>query len=66
MKIYANDQTFDPSPGTGLAEFLTSLGYTPGQVVVERNGEALTPSEIQRTCLAENDRLEIVQIVAGG
>jgi thiamine biosynthesis protein ThiS len=35
-------------------------------VVVERNGEPLTPSALHTTQLADGDRLEIVRIVAGG
>ena len=43
-----------------------SLGLKMDRVVVERNGQALTPEEARRTLLADGDRLEIVRIVAGG
>ncbi|MCH8474125.1 MAG: sulfur carrier protein ThiS [Opitutales bacterium] len=66
MTIYANDKTFAPEENISLPEFLGNLGYTPGQVVVELNGKALTPGELGKTFLTDQDRLEIVQIVAGG
>ncbi|MCC5789584.1 MAG: sulfur carrier protein ThiS [Opitutales bacterium] len=66
MTIYANDKPFNPKDQVTLPEFLANLGYTPGQVVVELNGQALTPGELKETRLADQDRLEVVQIVAGG
>lgn len=49
-----------------LPSLIESLGLRPGSVVVERNGEALTPGEARATVLADADRLEIVRAVAGG
>ena len=66
MKITANGQTFELPAGTSLPDFIRARGLAPERVVVERNGEALTPSETLATVLAEGDRLEIVRIVAGG
>ena len=66
MKITANNETFSLDPGTPLPDFLHSLELNPDLVVVERNEEALTPAEIRQTILEDGDRLEIVQIVAGG
>lgn len=66
MKITANGQNFDIASGTTLPNFLRDRGLAPERVVVERNGEALTPSETLAAVLAEGDRLEIVRIVAGG
>lgn len=66
VQIIANDQPFVIEPGLPLPEFLLDRGYAPGQVVVEYNGQPLTPRESQSIQLAADDRLEIVQIVAGG
>ena len=66
MKIIANDSEFDVNPACSLPEFLESIGYQLGLVVVERNRQALAPSEARDTILQEGDRLEIVKIVAGG
>ena len=47
-------------------EFLQQLALPPRSVVVELNGEALTPSSFTEQQLQAGDRLEIVRIVAGG
>ena len=49
-----------------LEQFLRAQNLLPRSVVVEHNGEAVAPSEFSRRQLATGDRLEIVQIVAGG
>lgn len=46
--------------------FLLQLELPPRSVVVELNGEALTPSSFAGKQLQSGDRLEIVRIVAGG
>jgi sulfur carrier protein len=54
-----------PLPCT-LEQFLVAQGQLPRSVVVEHNGEAVAPSEFAHRPLHSGDRLEIVQIVAGG
>jgi thiamine biosynthesis protein ThiS len=49
-----------------LERFLRDQGLLPRSVVVEHNGEAVAPSEFETRPLNAGDRLEIVQIVAGG
>ena len=49
-----------------LDQFLVSQNQSPRSVVVELNGEAVTPSDFAARELAPGDRLEIVRIVAGG
>ena len=49
-----------------LDSFLTNQGFLPKSVVVELNGEAVSPSEFKNHTVREGDRLEIVKIVAGG
>ena len=66
MKIVANGKTYEVAEGLSLTAFLESIGQRPGMVVVERNKEALAPSEARAATLADGDRLEIVRIVAGG
>jgi thiamine biosynthesis protein ThiS len=66
ITITANGKTFDVPAGHALDAFLESVGQKPKQVVVERNGHALTPGEARTTILADGDILEIVRIVAGG
>ena len=49
-----------------LEEFLLARGLRPRSVVVEQNGQAVAPSEFTQRVVRAGDRLEIVQIVAGG
>lgn len=49
-----------------LEQFLLGQNLLPRSVVVELNGEAVTPSEFSQRQLHPGDRLEIVKIVAGG
>ena len=49
-----------------LEQFLVSQNQSPRSVVVELNGEAVSPSDFTTRELAPNDRLEVVRIVAGG
>ena len=49
-----------------LEQFLISQNQSPRSVVVELNGEAVSPSDFATRELAPDDRIEIVRIVAGG
>jgi thiamine biosynthesis protein ThiS len=49
-----------------IEEFLLAQHLRPRSVVVEHNGQAVAPSEFPNRTLNDGDRLEIVQIVAGG
>jgi sulfur carrier protein len=66
IAITANGRRHELPAGQTLDAFLASLGQQPKQVVVEHNGEALTPNEARATTLTDGDILEIVRIVAGG
>ena len=66
MTITANGAKFQLEPGTDLPAFLESIGHKVGLVIVERNRQALSPSEAKDVILSEGDTLEIVKIVAGG
>ncbi|KAF0094001.1 MAG: sulfur carrier protein [Puniceicoccaceae bacterium 5H] len=66
IEITANGAPYQLEAGTTLPAFLEQRSQAVRRVVVERNGEALTPAEAEQTVLAAGDRLEIVRIVAGG
>lgn len=66
MTITANGKPFEIDPGTALPDFLESIGHKLGLVIVERNQQALSPSEAKDVRLEPGDQLEIVKIVAGG
>ena len=64
--VIANGQQVEAQVPCSIEEFLVEQKLLPRSVVVEHNGEAVTPSEFAGRMLAADDRLEIVKIVAGG
>ena len=66
QKIQANGREIDAPLPCSLEQFLISQNLRPNSVVVEHNGQAVSPSEFAERQLQAGDRLEIVRIVAGG
>ncbi len=64
--IIANGQATDAELPCSLEAFLLAQGLLPRSVVVEHNGQAVSPSTFAAHELRAGDRLEIVRIVAGG
>ncbi len=64
--LIANGKEVPASLPCSIEEFLVVQQLLPRSVVVELNGEAVTPSEFSQRQLHSGDRLEIVKIVAGG
>lgn len=64
--VIANGRQVPASLPCSLEQFLVTQQLLPRSVVVELNGEAVTPSEFSHRQLQPGDRLEIVKIVAGG
>jgi thiamine biosynthesis protein ThiS len=64
--IIANGQKIPAALPCSIENFLTAQKLLPRSVVVEHNGEAVAPSEFINRQLQPGDRLEIVQVVAGG
>lgn len=64
--LIANGKKLPAALPCSIEEFLLTQQLLPRSVVVELNGEAVTPSEFARRQLSPGDRVEIVKIVAGG
>ncbi len=64
--VIANGQEISATLPCSIEAFLISQKLLPRSVVVEHNGQAVAPSEFANRILAAGDRLEIVNIVAGG
>ena len=64
--VIANGREAAAALPCSLEEFLIARQLPPRSVVVELNGEAVSPSEFSKRALQPGDRLEIVRIVAGG
>lgn len=66
MKLWVNGAAQEVTETLSVTAFLTQLGLEEKPVVVELNETALLPREYAQTVLKDGDRLEIVQITAGG
>ena len=64
--LTANGKRVQASLPCTIHDFLTAQNLLPRSVVVEHNGEAVAPSEFGARILKSGDRIEVVQIVAGG
>jgi len=64
--VVANGKPVEATLPCSIEAFLLAKNLLPRSVVVEHNGQAVAPSEFSRRELKNGDRLEIVQIVAGG
>ncbi len=64
--VIANGQRIETRFPASLTDFLVAQQLLPGSVVVEHNGEAVSPSEFAQRQIQPGDRVEIVKIVAGG
>ena len=65
-RVIANGREVQANLPCSLEQFLVEQKLLPRSVVVELNGEAVTPSEFSQRQIKHGDRLEIVKIVAGG
>jgi thiamine biosynthesis protein ThiS len=66
ISIMANGKVRQTAAGFTVADFVTSSGWQPGQVVIELNGEIVSKINARNVMLHEGDRLEIIIPVAGG
>ena len=64
--LTANGKSVEARLPCTVEEFLVAQNLPPRSVVVEQNGEAVSPSDFSRRQIHAGDRLEIVKIVAGG
>jgi thiamine biosynthesis protein ThiS len=64
--VITNGQEIKAQLPCSIEAFLLTQNLRPRSVVVEHNGEAVAPSEFSQRQLRPGDKLEIVQIVAGG
>ena len=64
-KIQLNGEEKSVKAST-IVELLQELQLPLVTVLVEQNGMALHRHELEKAALAENDKIEILQIAAGG
>ncbi len=66
MKLCINDECREVGTPANFLELLDYLKLPAQAVIIEHNGAALRRDEWPGRALCENDRLEIIRIVAGG
>jgi sulfur carrier protein len=66
MKLRVNGEDREIAGASTVAELVDALGLPTPTILVEHNGLALRREEWPERALAEDDRIEIIRIVAGG
>lgn len=66
MKILINGETRQFEGSKTITGLVVDLGLEPKMVLIEHNGTALHRSEWSGCLLSEGDRIEILQVAAGG
>jgi len=66
MKLLINGELREIPSAKTIPDLVAALGLEPSTVLIEHNGLALHRSEWASTNLSENDRIEILQVAAGG
>jgi sulfur carrier protein len=66
VKITINGETREILRARNVAELIDELGLPAPAILVEHNGLALRRDEWGGRVLAEEDRIELVRVVAGG
>jgi sulfur carrier protein len=65
MNLFLNGQRHEIE-ATTVTDLVEQLELVPETVLIEHNGTALLRSEWERTPLADQDRLEVLRVAAGG
>jgi sulfur carrier protein len=66
MKILINGETRQFEESKTIIGLVDDLGLEPKMILIEHNGIALHRSEWSACILSEGDRIEILQVAAGG
>ena len=66
MKIQINGDPRDFADLKTLADLVAALGLEPRMILLEHNGQATRRVDWSKIPVTENDRVEILQVAAGG
>ena len=66
MKILLNGEMREFEETKTITDLVSALNLEPKMVLIEHNGTALHRSEWTACLLSEGDRIEILQVAAGG
>ncbi|MGI8437409.1 MAG: sulfur carrier protein ThiS [Chthoniobacterales bacterium] len=66
MKILLNGDRTECADSCTVDELVANCGLPPASTLIEHNGSALHRREWSERKLAEDDRIEILRVAAGG
>ncbi len=66
MQVTLNGKILDVAGSETVAGLLLERGLSPDKVVVEINGEIISPEDYEPRKLAGGDKIEIMSFVGGG
>jgi sulfur carrier protein len=66
LKLIVNGKEKEVPDRVTARGLLDTLGLPPQAVVVERNEEVIRRADLDAVKLAAGDRIEIIQMIAGG
>ena len=66
MKIHINGDPRDFVDLKTLADLVAAMGLEPRMIFLEHNGQATRRADWPKIPVADNDRVEILQVAAGG
>ena len=66
MKIQINGDPRDFADLKTLADLVAALGLEPRMILLEHNGQATRRADWPKIPVDENDRVEVLQVAAGG
>ena len=66
MKIQVNGDPRDFANLKTLSDLVAALGLEPRMILLEHNGQATRRADWPKIPVAGNDRVEILQVAAGG
>ena len=66
IEIFLNGERRALPPVQTISDVVSALGLVPPMILIEHNGTALRRSEWPSTSISDQDRLEILQVAAGG
>jgi len=66
IDISANSKKINIDSNISIFNFLVSINQNPKRCLVELNGSVVQSADFATTILQDNDKLEIIRLVAGG
>ncbi len=66
MRVCVNGEMTELPEGLTVRALVEKLGFTPGQVAIERNLDIVPRASYDHVALSDGDTVEVVTFVGGG